>query len=493
MLPTRHAPHSVARLSLPKRMSPGGLSRGGTTLRRRKLKKYTVLSYDPSFIDMLDEFYTALKNLGGTYRFMCRRGRCWSIIEGDEDVGALLASMPGLRVEECRGTCRESYVLLPPPPAPLPPRPLGAPQGPLIVGTSGGIEVGLDEHHLWTHIGIFGATGSGKSHTAARIIRCAAEALEVAGLVLDWHNEYYMLVPDAKLLTGHSLPQVPLLTGSMGVDEAISMLEQVLGLSRNQSLILTILLAAASVEGIDEAEAILSQLFGQDSGNRRLRAVARLLLSARTLRDFLRAVLEAYHARAVEAPKGELEAWAALIRRLAMLGLDERYANLFTLRVDNAPPPPLRESEVAIIDLSSILNPLLRRLYAMLLLEYLYVNVQQGTLPPLAAVVEEAHNFSDTTTLLHLLTEARKYRLGLIVVSTTPRAMPSQALANMNTLFVHRTVSPDDMRALEEVLPEAQALPLPKLPSGMALLHAQGLEEPVLLQVHPPRAPCRAT
>jgi len=454
---------------------------------RRGRKRYRVLGYDAVLIDQLAMFYEALLNLGGNYRFYCRGGRCWSIIEGGEDIEALVVSTPGLRVEECRGSCGESTVLLPPPPAPVPPRPLAAPSGPVVLGESGGVRVGLGEYHLWMHMGVFGATGSGKSHTAARIVRCAVEVLEVAGLVLDWHNEYYRLVRGARVLSGSKLPPVPLLSDAMSVDEAVGAMEQVLELTRNQSIILTVLLTAAASRSPEAAEAVLTQLFGDMQPA--ARKVAQRLIEARDMSDLLKAALEAYRLRALEAPKGELEAWAALIRRIALLGLDDRYSRLFLLDTDDA-TLPLTEGEATIIDLSSILNPSLRRLYAMLLLESIYAHVQQGAAPPLIAVIEEAHNFAETRTLLHLLTEARKYRLGLIIVTPTPRVLPNQALANLNTLIVHRIVSPEDLRALDEVLPAARHASISRLPSGMALMHTVGLEEPVLVKVASPSTPC---
>jgi hypothetical protein len=451
------------------------------------VRRYRVAGYTVEFVSRLSDFYEALEAAGGRYSFYCVKGRCWSIIEGGDELEALLSSTPGLQVEECGRYCPESDVLLPPPPAPIPPRLGSSFHGDIVVGYSGGQPVGLPKASLWSHIGVFGATGSGKSHTAARLAGCAANVLNVAGLVLDWHNEYYRLLPsNAKLFTSTRLPRVSLLSSAMSVDETLGVLEEVLELSKNQSLLLTIVLSATATGDIAAAEAILAQLLGAD--NPRLRSVARRLVEARDLRDLLKAVLEVYNARTMDASKGELEAWAALIRRLAMLALDERYARFFTLR--EAGELPVTEGEVAIIDLSSILNPGVRKLYAMLLLEALYVAAQQAYAPPILAVVEEAHNFATAATLLHLLGEARKYKLGVVVVTHTPHLLEQQALANLNTLIIHRVVSADDIRAIEMLLPELQGISLSRLPNGVAALYTPGMEEPVLVEVASPREPC---
>jgi len=448
-------------------------------------RRFAVRGFDRRLVEGLEEFYAALAAAGGRYRFYCRRGRCWSVIEGGEAVEAVVSSTPGLVVEECRGPCREGGVLLPPPPRPAPPRPREAPRGPVVLGYSGGGEVGLASDALWGHVAVLGATGSGKSHSAARVVRCAAEALGVAGLVLDWHNEYHRLVPGARLLSGGSLPPVPLVSDALGADEALAALESVLGLSRNQSLLLSVLLSAAATGDREAAAALVARLLGPGEAADR---VAGMLASARGLRDLMRAALEAYRARGPEAPRGEAEAWAALIRRLAMLALDGRYSRLFTMR--GVADLPLSEGEVSLIDLSSILNPGVRRLYAMLLLEAVYASTQQGSAPATVAVVEEAHNFSDSATLPRLLGEARKYRLGVVVVTHTPRSLDHRVVANTNTLLVHRIVSAEDLRLLEELLPASTSYALPRLPSGMAVLHTPGAREPVLLAVEEPGAPC---
>jgi hypothetical protein len=166
-----------------------------------------VLGYDEAFVAQAGLFYEALAALGGRYVFRCRRGRCWSIIEGDEGVDALIAATPGLLVEECSGGCRESGVMLPPPPAPATARPPLPSGGELFLAVSGGEEVRLPASSLWGHIGIYGSTGAGKTHSAARVARCAAEAASAAVAVLDWHNEYYRLLPGARLLSGPRLPR----------------------------------------------------------------------------------------------------------------------------------------------------------------------------------------------------------------------------------------------------------------------------------------------
>ncbi len=451
-------------------------------------RRYAVLSYDERFVAHLEEFYTVLTGLGGRYRFYCRRGRCWSIIEGGDGVDAVVSSAPGLVVEECSGGCPESSVLLPPPPGELTARPRQVAQGDILVGYAGGVDVSIPREALWSHIGVFGATGAGKTHTAARIARCAAETGEISVLVLDWHNEYYRLLSGARILAGGSLPPVPLLPGSLGVDGAVAALEAVFSLTPNQSLLLSLLLGAAAARDREAAAAMLSPILGdQDTGF--AARLASMLVSARDARGLLRAALYAYNARQAVMTKGEAEVWAALIRRLSMIGLDARYAGLFRLS-DSGVEHVAREGEAVIVDLSSILNPGVRRLYALLLLESLYTAAQGAEIPPTLIVVEEAHNLVMGNTLQHVLGEARKYRLGLVVVTHTPRLLPPQAVANMNTLFLHRLVSPEDIHAASQVLPRVRELDVAHLASGVALLHTPGLETPILVQVAPPDAAC---
>ncbi len=448
-----------------------------------RLRRLAVVSLDERLAGVLADLYRALSTIGGRYVFLCRRGRCWSYIEAPAGLEAAV-SVPGLVLEECRGTCRESSVLLPPPPAAVPPRPpKDLPREGLLLGFSGGEAVRLPWRSLWGHIGVLGATGSGKTHTAARLTRCAAEH-GAAVLVLDWHNEYHRLLDGARLLSHPLLPRVSLL-GGLGPEEALSAFEDVLGLTPNQALFLSNILAAAATGDPGEAAKVLEPILGRTGEAAR---AASLTARASSLEDLLSAVLAAYQARSLMGMgKGEQEVWAALIRKLALLGADKRYSTLFSLR--GAGELPLEEGKAVILNLASIANVVVRRLYALFLLHSLYSQAQAGTLPPTLVVVEEAHNLLAGNTIPLLLSEARKYMLGLIVVTHTPRILPPQAYANINTIIVHRIVSPEDKKRLAEILPGGYDQLLPVLPPGFALVHAPEWSQPAVAAVELD-APC---
>lgn len=407
--------------------------------------------------------------------FECRGGRCVSLLEGG-GVASLLAASPGLVAERCglRGCGVDGgAALLPPPPAPLPPRPRRRPvAGDLALGYTGGLDpVCLRGADLWGHVGIFGATGSGKTHTAARLARCVHEVLGARVVVLDWHNEYHRLLPRAALYTHPRLPAAVLLgEEGLGVDTAVSVLEAVLGLTPNQAVLLTALLAAAAGD-TEPLEALVGS-------SHVARMVASRLSSARDMAGLLRAALEAYRERALEAaPKGELEVWTALIRRLAALGAHRGYRGLILLRGE--PSLPRDTDSPIILNLASIPSLPVRRLYALAVAQTVFAEAQRGRGEPTLLVMEEAHNMlAPGAVVEQILSEARKYSVALTLVTHTPRILPPRAVTNLNTVIVHRVASPEDLRTASQVIPGAADV-LPRLPRGAAVIYTTGWQEPV--------------
>ncbi len=441
----------------------------------RGASRYAVRGVDEAFVDALERFYRGLRGLGGRYVFECRGGRCVSLVEG-VGVSSLLAASPGVAVERCglRGCGGEGSALLPPPPAPLPPRPRRRPPGgDFALGYTGGLDpVCLRVGDLWGHVGVFGATGSGKTHTAARLARCVGEAAAARVVVLDWHNEYHRLLPRAALYSHPRLPPAVLLgEEGLGVDAAVGVLEAVLGLTPNQSVLLTALLAAAA----GDAE----PLEGLLGSSHVARMVAARLSGARDMAGLLRAALEAYRERALEAaPKGELEVWTALIRRLAALGAHRGYRGLILLRGD--PGLPRGADAPVVLNLASIQSLPVRRLYALAVAQTVFAEAQAGRGEPTILVMEEAHNMLVSGGAVEqILSEARKYSVALVLVTHTPRILPPRAIANLNTVIAHRVASPEDLRAASQVVPGA-AETLPRLPRGAAVVYTTGWQEPIV-------------
>jgi len=455
-----------------------------------------VASLDERLIPFLETLYRGLSVAGASYRVSCRGGRCTAAIEGAEPrlLEAVLEA-PGLVVGECSLStgCPEPGGILPPPPAPVPPRPRGLPRRGFRLGVAGprGVEARLDPETLKRHLAVVGSTGAGKSHTAARIAACSART-GYAVYVIDWHGEYRGLLSSLGVEAREETPPAPMAGGGLSLEDSISIAEEVLDLSPQQALLLTALLAAKM---LDEAEAVraLSSIYSETTAaaapaRGSIERIAAIIRDAADAHDLFRAALEAYRLRMSQAPpKGETEVWAALLRRLGMIGLDPSTGRYFTLEPQGQTEP--RPGTVTIIAAHRVPGGTRRKLYTLYTIAAIHIAAARTGTPTLI-VVDEAHNIARTRTLEHILSDARKMNTAITLVLHTPRLLTPQAAANINTWIIHRVTSRDDIRALEAVLPSDYAELLPRLPQGAAVYTTPEAQEPAVLRVYGAAAPC---
>jgi DNA helicase HerA-like ATPase len=424
----------------------------------------------------LDEFYRLLDSLKGRYVFKCVKGQCTSFIEIEDEYATLFNSFPGLRLSRKR---LSDSILLPPPRA-SDVRGGRASQSEhvelgIILGHSGAEPVRLAVNDLYRHILIVGSTGAGKTHTAARIARCAAE-LGINVIVFDWHGEYYTLIGGNEL-SGSSLPPVDIIVEGFTLEESVSALEYALELSTYQStLLLAILSALFTSLKAGEAKAV-SALIGEVDIDE-LRSIIR---EDNTIRGLASAINYAYrHVDRAKISKGESEVWLALIRRLNSIAFS-RYAQLFRIKgagnFFKAIETPL------IINLSTIKDVKIRRLYALLLLYKIY-SVCMETREPTIVVIDEAHHIIESRTVREIVGEARKYNLGVVASTHTPQLIPLDMMSNFNTIIVHKLTSNKDKSIAAQILGEKElAEVMPKLAPGEAIVKAPSLESNVLVRI----------
>jgi len=422
---------------------------------------FCVRRYSRNFYKFLSSYYRLLNNIGAKYVYKCVRGTCYSYIEVGSDITSALLEAPGLVIESARSIreCTDG-VLLPPPPADVGFLDMGLPkyekEDYLVLGLVGSkkLPIGLDD--VWRHIWILGSTGSGKTHTAARLARCLA-SLGQGVLVLDWHGEYASLLDRyntrLRILSYPSMPRLPLVNSDMPLEVSLDILERVLSLSPFQSSILSLILALVSgvlsPSELRETEKALgstvfnaisrafeSKSLGKDSG----------------LRDLYLLLLEAYEeASSNWITRSEKEIWAALLRRIQIF-ITSGYEDLFSV-FGNFPQLFSSPDGVTVVDLSSIHSLRARRLYAYFLLYGVYFSrIKHYSGSGLVVIVEEAHNLLDLDIVPTILQEARKYRLGLIIITHAPSTLPIAAQANLNTLIIHRIVGEKDREFLSHII-----------------------------------------
>lgn len=428
---------------------------------------------------------------------VCRRGRCHSYIEGDSIVDVLAAS-PGMLVKYCdRGGC-SSGAVFPPPLDDITPtylvrqESLGDVEQGIHVGDAGSYAVRLDSGVLSRHVLVTGATGSGKTYTTAHLSYCGS-IRDYSVVILDWHIEYGELFERFGVSVERVLVPVSIVDPVMPAEVSASILEQALELSPQQTLLLLPFLDAARIGGEEEAaerllhlESILAGRVFDD-----VKRVVRVLSKTNTVKGLLDAVKCAYRQRQKYGlAKGEVEVWAALIRKLSIIAGSPNTASFFKISRDYERHPLTRvlrgPGQLTVIEVGIIPGSIQRRLYQLLLLETLFQASQlsRGNDVRALIAVDEAQNMlTNPAVVEELLSEARKYGISLLLVTHTPRILPAKAQANLNTLIIHRTVASDDIAFLGNIIGREYAALLPKLEKGTAIVHAPALGEPIVVKV----------
>ena len=400
---------------------------------------------------------------GGVATVMAISGREESVIVESEIVKAIASAMGGVRLEEVEASrvCEAAREAASLPrrgllaPSMIPEAPLRRSRGPgVVVGytldTPQPRPVTVTRDDIEGHVGIFGATGSGKSTTAA-VLACAALELGFIPVIADWTGEYQAKLPCRgrfKIIdpvrAGVAVDPVTLAVTAGDPDLAVEVLSQALALSDPQEHLLYTVLQAGRPSS-------LRQLYEK---------------------------VEDYP----EASKWDREVKRGLARKLGAL-LRGSHSTLFSGEVR---PPPIEGPLVVRLD--NIRLTTARRTYALLLLAWLYTASREGRLPAsILYLVDEAHNImgGEQPLVETVVSESRKYGLHMAIVTQAPSLIPDRVLLNTNTKIAHAIKSPRDKAVIAEAmgLPQRLASQLERLAPGEAVMTAPSLAEPILLQV----------
>lgn len=118
-------------------------------------------------------------------------------------------------------------------------------------------------------------------------------------------------------------------------------------------------------------------------------------------------------------------------------------------------------------------------------------------IPPLMCVIEEAHNFIPSTgegqantpsveIIRKVITEGRKFGVGLLLISQRPSRLDETTLSQCNTFMIFRLVNPRDQSFVEKVmenLTRADSRLLPGFGPGQGIISGQSVRFPLLIQI----------
>jgi len=116
---------------------------------------------------------------------------------------------------------------------------------------------------------------------------------------------------------------------------------------------------------------------------------------------------------------------------------------------------------------------------------------------PFMTVVEEAHNFipsrseggttiPSVAVIRKVITEGRKFGVGLLLISQRPSRLDETALSQCNTFLVLRLVNPRDQQFVEKVmenLSKADRSLLPNFGQGQGIVSGQAVRFPLLVKI----------
>lgn len=118
-------------------------------------------------------------------------------------------------------------------------------------------------------------------------------------------------------------------------------------------------------------------------------------------------------------------------------------------------------------------------------------------IPPFLAVIEEAHNFIPSRSegqagtpsveiIRKVITEGRKFGVGLLLISQRPSRLDETTLAQCNTFLIFRLVNPRDQNFVASVmenLSQADSRLLPGFGPGQGIVSGQAVRFPLVIQV----------
>jgi uncharacterized protein len=163
-----------------------------------------------------------------------------------------------------------------------------------------------------------------------------------------------------------------------------------------------------------------------------------------------------------------------------------------------SPEAIVRPGQVSILYLGGY-DDLTQSTVVSILLEALFSHRSDLTdkIAPFCTVVEEAHNFVPSmregtedkpslTTVRRIITEGRKFGVGLVLVSQRPSRLDETVISQCNSFLVLRLVNPRDQRYVRDImenLPESDARMLPGFGPGQGIVSGQAVRFPLIVQI----------
>ena len=330
-------------------------------------------------------------------------------------------------------------------------------------------ELRLQKEDLVRHVSVLGMTGSGKSTTAAVIVRQVAEA-GTPVLVLDWHNEYGSLVADV----GGKVV-------APGRDEfAMNPLEAEPGADPTEHVAMICDIFSDIYHFTHPQAYMFRNALQKKLGETAAEEVPTIGALVKTI--------EAYPLKSAY----DQETKVALLRRL--VPLTEGQPGRALGGSGRFKMEELLGTAVC-VELGHLRDIQSRAVFSDVLLKMVYEEKvkRKGTLDHLT-VIEEARNIAPArrpedppTVGERMISELRKFGEGMMFVAQFPTHVAAEVVKNSGTKIVHRLAWPDDVTLIGDSLglnPKQREY-LTRLGPGEAVAGLGRVPRPLLVQVKP--------
>ncbi|KXB00396.1 hypothetical protein AKJ35_01295 [candidate division MSBL1 archaeon SCGC-AAA833F18] len=340
--------------------------------------------------------------------------------------------------------------------------------------TNDGVELGKLKFHdlparldltklLRKHVAILAMSGSGKSYTAAvlveELLERAREEGRVASIIVDTHGEYTTLAQ-----------------ANDGVDYSDRA---------------TVVKGGNVKIGVPNMSAYQFREFSPDMSGSQVRELNRVL---KGLRSEMRSGKGRYDLDDVIA-RVEEDGESKKNTRQALL---DRLYDLKSLQIFGKNDYPnwrklAQPGEVAILDLSGVLNLRKKRVILTYFTRKLFNKRKTGQAPPFALFLEEAHQFApskksviSSSILKTLAREGRKFYASLVLISQRPVRLSTTILSQANTNIILRVTNPydlDHIKQSSERITRDTADIISSLPVGQALIVGEAVNHPIFVKI----------
>jgi DNA helicase HerA-like ATPase len=369
-------------------------------------------------------------------------------------------------------------------------------QTPLKIGNliaRGDVNVDISAERIAArHLAIMAMTGGGKTVAARRVIR---EFIDVGYplLILDPHGDYLGLWEKQELF-----PKT-----------AIKLFYPHMVMTSENQQIVDILISKMVDKLTPPQQEIMNWLLSKVNpreGQSVLEYIQTLVTVAGNLYDKKKGTEEDAPGKAVSANvvRRSLQLVAERLRKMELSSI--RLRSVFKgFKFEALPDPSGRPEGIIAPRQVSILylggyDHLTQSTIVSILLEALFAHRAElaDRIAPFLTIVEEAHNFVPSAregldetpsliTLRRVITEGRKFGVGLVLVSQRPSRVDETILAQCNSFLVMRLVNPKDqayVRSVMENLPESDARMLPGFGPGQGIVSGQAVRFPLLVKIH---------